>query len=209
MAAKRGVVLIKDSEGVLITDKNLYLESDISLGISSSYQPLVSGGGSAVVKALISGTSIGSAGFKQQGFQVWEKTNPLSLKLSVSLRMITSGRLDVIEPAKELMKYAVPDVADNQWGLIPPGPNLLTILGDAGADLGDRYDVLRQAGGWVSISVGSYLNLNKCIMKNVIPTYSLQEDTNGFPVSCKLDIDLETVDIATSEMIENLSNLGI
>ncbi len=202
----KGRVIIKNADGTFVTDADLILESDVSLGISSSYQPLL---GSitppAILTAGIAATVSGTSGFRQQGFQVWSKTEPISLKLSVSLHMKTSGKLDVVEPAEALMAKAVPALSENGWGLIPPGPNILDILGDYGEDLGNKSQFLKDQGGYVSVSISNYINLSQCVMKNVIPTYNLIEDSDGYPISCKLDIDLQTLDIANSDMINGLS----
>ena len=210
--SRKGLVIIKLGDE-LITDKDLILESDISLGISNDYAPLLSGGGNVAVTALTGLVSGTFAGFKQQGFQVWKSTNPIELKLSVSLHMVTSGRLDVTEPAQALMTVAVPTLDDNGWGLIPPGANILEILGQdvkdklnaIGAKVGFNTDSIDRGKGAVTISIGSYINHKQCIIRNVIPTYSLQEDSEGFPISCKLDIDLTTLDIANNTMIAGLS----
>lgn len=209
--AKHGIVIIEDSQGNKITNKDLVLESDISLGISNTYESLLSGGGSTALSSISSlvGGGLISAGFKQQGFQVWKSTNPIELKLSVSLHMITSGKLDVIKPVERLMAYSVPKLAENGWGLIPPGANILAILGDKGIELGENYSFLQEAKGWVSIKVENYLRLDKCIIRNAIPTYSLQVDSEGYAISCKLDIDLVTLEIANDQIINNLSSQGV
>lgn len=209
---KRGIVRLFDSQteqSDLALGKDLILENDISLGISNDFQPLLSGNVGGVMSFLssLSGGAV-SAGFRQQGFQIWRGTSPIELKLSVSLHMVTSGRLDVVKPAENLMAYSVPDLNENGWGLTPPGASVLAILGEETAqDLGDNYNV-SSGKGWVSVTVGSYIQLDKCIIKNVIPTYSLQEDSEGYPISCKLDIDISTLDIANSAMINKLSITG-
>ncbi|MDA3856023.1 MAG: hypothetical protein PF569_07205 [Candidatus Woesearchaeota archaeon] len=214
---KRGLVYIRDSsekETDLALGKDLILESDISLGISNDYQPLLSGGIASAI-SLVSSATKGKipAGFRQQGFQVWRGSSPVELKLSVSLHMVTSGKLDVAEPAKSLIAYSVPHLKENGWGLVPPGASISAILGDGKIkELKDNYNIdiknwfdVDSGKGFVSISIGNYLNLSQCIIKNVIPTYSLQEDSEGYPISCKLDIDISTLDIVNDKMIKELS----
>ena len=206
---KRGIVRLEDAKGSLTGGKDLILENDISLGISNDYQPLLSGNVGGVVSYLssVSGGEV-PAGFRQQGFQIWRGTSPIELKLSVSLHMVTSGRLDVITPAQKLIAYSVPDLNENGWGLTPPGASIISILGeDAVENISKFYDVSSGKGS-VSVFVGSYIQLHNCIIKNVIPTYSLQEDSEGYPVSCKLDIDISTLDVANSTMINELFITG-
>lgn len=203
--SKKGLVkILRNGQEDLALDKDLILESDISLGISNDFQPLLSGGVSSALSTVssLSGGAV-SAGFRQQGFQVWRNTNPIELKLSVSLHMETSGLIDVVEPAQSLVTFAVPDLEDG-WKLTPPGASIRAILGESANEFLDYFDIGRGK-GWVSINIGNYINLPQCIIKNVIPTYSLQEDSEGYPTSCKLDIDISTLDVANSDMIRNLS----
>lgn len=203
--SRKGIVkILRNGQVDLALGKDLILESDISLGISNDFQPLLSGGVSSALSTVssLSGGAV-SAGFRQQGFQVWRNTNPIELKLSVSLHMETSGLLDVIRPAENLIAFAVPDLEDG-WKLTPPGASIRAILGEKANEVLDYFDI-DKGKGWVSVSIGNYINLPQCIIRNVIPTYSLQEDSEGYSVSCKLDIDLSTLDVANSDMIRNLS----
>lgn len=206
---KRGVVKLIDSEGNdLALGKDLILESDISLGISNDYQPLLSGGVGGAFSAVAGSLAGGVAGFKQQGFQVWRGTNPIELKLSVSLHMITSGRLDVIKPAENIMAYSVPTLDENGWGLIPPGASIISILGEDAQGFLSDFDFISKGKGYIGVYIGSHISLPKCVIKNAIPTYSLQEDSEGYAISCKLDIDISTLDVANDKMIRQLSVAG-
>ena len=211
ISKRKGIVRITDFNGNdLALGKDLILESDISLGISNDFQPLISGGVGGAFSAVASSLNNGVAGFRQQGFQVWRGTQPIELKLSVSLFMETSGRLDVTKPAENLIAYSVPTLDENGWGLTPPGASIVSILGQEAQQFLSQYEFISKGKGYVTISIGSYLNLKKCVIKNVIPTYNLQVDSQGYPISCKLDIDISTLDVANDKMIRELSiNQGV
>jgi len=209
------VRILRSDSGQPLIDKIMYLENDISLGISSSFQPILSGGGvSPLLTAVAAGIPFladkGLTGqFKQQGFRIWKSTEPLELKLSVSLRFKTSARQDVMKPAIEIMKMAVPAVADNGWGLIPPGPSIYDVIGEVVEAFGvntseSTYDFLDTGNsGLVNIRAGA-LTIQDCIIQNVIPTFSKWTDTSDYAIKCTLDIDIITKDIANKQMLDDL-----
>lgn len=203
-------IRILDSNGNDLTTADLILEEDFSIQISTVYEPLLKSGGSPNLTAFTSAITLlrekGFSGqFKQQGAQVWTETKPLELKLALSLYFKTSGKRDVYDPTIAIMKKSVPQISDNKFGLIPPGPNIFEILGVDPKDtaLGNIFSTTDES---VTIQVGEIIYLKKCVIKNAIPTYSMHKDTDGYPMKCKLDLDITTVDIVTKDMLDDLPN---
>jgi hypothetical protein len=180
-----------------IVERPLILEEDISLNFQSSFSTLL-GDQANKFLTLAGGVSkdflnIGFTGqFKQFGYQIWEKTEPVSLSFSVGLYMETNAEFDVVDPSEELIKLALPEDAglSNQGaGLIAPGPTLTEALG-------------KKTGRSLYLSAG-YIFLRPIIVKKVEPLYSLETDQFGYPIWCILRIDIETVFTATTNMIDS------
>jgi hypothetical protein len=206
------LVRILDGKGNDITTAELILEDDFSPQVSNTYESLIASKGSVSLSA-IAGTftplrNLGVSGqIKQQGFKVWTETKPLELKLALSLYMKTSGKTDVYEPAIAIMRRSVPAVADNGFGLIPPGPNVLEILGIDPNQVNDiaGFDLLSGSEGSLQIKIGTFMTVYGAIIENAIPTFSSQKDSDGYPVKCVLDLDISTSGIVTKTMIDDWS----
>jgi hypothetical protein len=207
------LVRILDGKDNDITKADLILEEDFSPQISNTYEPLIASKGSVSLSAFAGAftplRNLGASGqIKQQGFKVWTETKPLELKLALSLYMKTSGKTDVYEPATAIMRRSVPAVADNGFGLIPPGPNVLEILGISPSSVNEvaGFDLLASSEGALQIQIGSFMTIYGAVIENAIPTFSAQKDSDGYPVKCKLDLDISTSGVVTKSMIDDWSN---
>ena len=172
----------------------LVLEEDVTFNLNSSFEPLVGGGisklialGGAVLKDTI---GYGFSGqFKEFGFQLWTRTDPVGVSFTIGLYMRTNAYDDVVVPAKALMKLPLPmdegTFGDEGFGLIAPGPpiNAAIEAKEMGVHIG-----------------GVYLPL--IIVKKVEPTVSKESDQNGHPIWVKLRIDIDTVWTATANVID-------
>jgi hypothetical protein len=190
---KKGGTRIEGTEGV-----NLLLEEDVTLSLNSQFADLVSAGGNSAFSALgaISRDTTGfgfSGQFKELGFQVWQKTDPLQTSFTLSFNMITDAYTDVVVPADSLCKLPLPDdggANDNGKGLVPPGPSILEALGDNQASAGKN----------LSCRIGN-IWLKSIIVTRAEPTFSKECDQNGWPVWAKIRLDVRTIFAATTNMI--------
>ena len=151
----------------------------------------------------------------------------MELSFNCQLNMRSSGKTDVFDPAINLMKYAVPS-EDTTLGLIPPGPSIaqalksLTTQISKNTDSGLLDEVSKlistteeslekrngESDGDMELKIGNYLNLTSVILTKATPLWSSTLDNKGFPISCKLQIDVRTSDIVTKQMLNGLANTG-
>ena len=209
-------VKIRVNNALLNTNVPLIIEDDITLNISSTFEPFFGGGAGGGGNSVLSqfaqfasarfGTDIG-VGSKYLGFQVWKSTQPIDFSLSVGLYMETNALLDVVEPMKRLMKLPVP--TEGLGGtLIPPGPNVITAIADAAenvnastgglfSSLSDFASSQEEGFSLVSVNVEKIIHFSKTVVKKAEPTFSIETDTNGYPIWGKIMLDFSTLFIAT------------
>jgi len=194
---------------------HLFYSGDISLGIKSTYENLIDVGSNKAlnVASLLSGGFIPSGQFAVQGYQIWKDTEVLEFSLDVTLNMYDSGRNQVVLPALALSKLVVPSKKDDKtlWGqsLIPPGPSLKTFLTQIGVDtskfpVGEDAIANGIAGSPLHIEIGKFLRLENVIMTKIEPNFSEEVDEDYMPISCTLSIDFRTVEVVTTQMLEQI-----
>lgn len=180
---------------------DMILMEDLTITLSSKFQPLVSGDAQPIVSALgglfrdLTGTGF-SGQYKELGFQQWTGTDPLSLSPTVGFYMKKNAKTDVFDPALKLMELPLPDDRGGIGGLVPPGPSLLTVLSPQ-----------NKRGKVISIQVGNILRLNNVLIEKAEPTFSVETDENGYPINAKIRLDIKTVYTATVQLI-NPSNVS-
>jgi hypothetical protein len=187
----------------------MYINEDVSINVSSTFSSLYSGGGSKAVNVLgaltsrISGGNVKfSSQFKQFGFQVWEKSEPISLSFKLTFYMgmagLYSGRTEVVGPMYKLASLCLPLTGGTAGTLVPPGPSLLELLdGDAGQLSGGKE---------ISIYIGNLLKIKNAIIEKAEPTFSKEVDSQGFPISGELQLEVKSLFVAT---VEDLAVLPI
>ena len=207
--------LMKSSNGKLTRIPKLVYTDSTALSISSTYKNLVEAQGSTLLTLLSGATNgmIPSGQFALQGLQIWESTDVMEFSLTVSLYMVDDAKQDVVIPAISLSKICVPTYARNKegsqgWGLIPPGPNIVTILNLVGADaVASKFSSednrnMANTGSLLSVQIGNYLRIDRVVMTKVEPTFSEILDENYIPTSCTLDITFRTVEVVTTDMLQ-------
>jgi len=206
--------VLKTSNTKLVKTPTLVYTDDLTLSINTSYKNLVATTNNTLL-TLLSGAFPGvvpSGQFALQGLQIWENTEVLEFSLSVTLYMIDDARNDVVITALSLAQLCVPykNTKENGkagYGLIPPGPNIKDVLQLAGltesnVDKNDNRNFAN--GGLLSIQIGKFMKIENIVITKVEPTFSsiLDEDYN--PVSCTLSIDFRTVEVVTTNMLQNM-----
>ena len=88
-----------------LANVELVLEEDITLNFNTTYSSITNASSNASLKFIsqlsrdLANYNIGTD-FKELGYQMWEKTDPLSLNITIGLYMKTNARTDVFEPMK-------------------------------------------------------------------------------------------------------------
>jgi hypothetical protein len=201
----RQIEILRDGESIL-PGFPLTIENDVTLSVSSSFNPLFSGGDpiqkliTQIGKAI---ASVGGTGFggtlKQMGIQVWESTDPLSLNLVMSFYLGMKNQWDGLEEVKrpifELMKLTLP--SEGKGGtLIAPGPSPLDVF----KGVNEKLNIKTQT---ISLDLGGILYLPEIIVKEVQPTFGKEIDDNGYPVWGQVSVDIQTLFIATSDLLDD------
>lgn len=190
-----------------ITNVPLILEEDITLSLSSSFRPLVSGGNIKIdiaggIAADIFGEEFGfSSQFKEFGYQVWERTDPLSFNATVTFHMGMlgewNGRTEVYSPAIALSKLPLPTIGqavlnNSIENLKSPGPPATSLL-EVG--YGGNYVP-------ISLQIANIIYISHIVVLKAEPTFSNETDENGNPVWASVNLDIQSVETATAEMLE-------
>lgn len=184
----------------------IILEEDITISLSSQFNALLDGGVVSKLGTLLGGLSrdllnFGASGqFKEMGFQIWEKTEPIRISgLNVGFYMgstnLNSAYEEVYLPSLALMKLPLPDdsnITGSGIGLIPPGPSILEALGGENVRTGRN----------ISLEIGKVLRINKVIVEKAEPTFSQETDENGYPIWSKIVLDITSLFTATVQTLE-------
>lgn len=212
--------LVRITEGgnaVATTPKNvevpLLYDDTLSVKASSSFGGIGDPQGNNFLTLLsgCTGGAVPSGQFALQSVQVWQSTDPIVLDFKVKLEMLSSGKDEVVIPSLKLMKLCLPSISENSIGsalglLVPPGPNLDTMLQLSGSSTLEGisdYLNFRNSGSLVEITVGKF-TFSNCIVTEVTPEFSNMADEDGYPISAELNIEAQTAMIATKGMIDSL-----
>lgn len=225
----KGKILKIEQGGESLVSNDLYIDGEISLKTSSSFSPLWKASSNNLMNLVSSsftfnGMSLPSGQFAMQGVQIWESTEPLNFSIKANLYMKDNAYEDVFSPSLTLMELSLPmidtessitDAYTEKYNiqlksLIPPGPNLTTILTDIG--LGGVFEIgglkSTKSRGVYNIIVGDYLTISNVIVKGVDCTFSSILSEDNFPVSSELNFEFTTMEIATTNMLVGMKKLS-
>jgi hypothetical protein len=204
-----------------IQEVPLILSNDIAITLSSNFTPFLAGmeltKGVTGILSSISGLRnfIGSGSFKQMGLQTWQSTEPIGLNIDIKLAMKTNAKKDVFDPACLLMKLPLPSLASSgTGGLIPPGPTVYSAIADTVSDVTRGSTNIGTVNGTFErgtiygLYIGKTICLPQIVVKRVSPVFSTKTDTNGYPITCTLTIDIDSIYTATTVDIDNFSKMN-
>lgn len=185
----------------------LIIEDDVTINVSSSFGALVENPGNDIINAIGAlsrdFTGIGfSSQLKAQGFQIWKSTEPLSMnfnfKFYIGIKNYYNAEIEVYKPMINLMSVPTPslDPTFNQV-LIPPGPSIASVL---------LPNTKAARGHKISVEIGRLLRIPNAIITKAEATWSKEVDDKGFPISGIINIDIQSINIATVEMLTNADN---
>lgn len=197
------VKIMRGTRNLMEPHEKIILSSPITASFSSSFDSLLpdmSGAAMNFLNLISSGVSavtnkgIG-AKFKEQGFQVWQTTQPIKFSFECMFSFKTSGERDVLIPAKKLIKLPLPEEKD--WGLTPPGPTIIQVFDKNDPD----KNTIPYANNF-SFRCGVFY-LPQILVSSVEPTWSEEYDSRGYPMHCILRVDVESIYTATTNQIDN------
>ena len=191
----------------LLSNIDLVLEDDVQLTFNTNYKEVVnssSNTGLSFISQLTKefkpfGLEVGSD-FKELGFKMWEKTDPVSFGATVGLYMKTDAKADVFDPMKELIKLTLPtDLGSSEnpgVGLRAPGPTILEALG-----------VTKSSKDLLFIEIGNIL-LYPAVITKAEPTINTETDNLDYNISAKIRLDIQTIYTATTNLIDKWGYLS-
>jgi len=205
---KQGGILIPGTEKA-----QFQLEEDINIIMGSSFSSVTESNSSAFLSLLSKevgeriskkfGAFTGGQ-WKQFGFQTWTSTAPMSTSVTIVCSMEFDAYKEVVLPLMALAKLCLPtDIGSGE--LFGPGPSLTTSLQKDGIDeiIKDEENKIITAGRQLHCYIGSY-RLKNILIKGAQPTFSRQIDNNGYPISGRIQLDIQTVYSATTNMVDDM-----
>lgn len=222
------LVTIYRSGNVPIFESPLIMDDEFSIKTSSKFGQLWEASPNNFLNLLSSTFNLPSGQFALQGAQIWQSTDPIDIDVKVTLEMDTDPYVDVVEPTYLLLQTCLPKIRSNTateaenfitqqlnlklQTLIPPGPNLNTLINLMANDknkVGINTELLAGNDGRngvynVKIGFATFYNV---IIKSVEPSFSktmavsLRKSNKLFPCRSDLSITMTTMEVATTDMI--------
>ena len=204
----------------------LIIDDEVSIKVSSKFDELWQGSSNNLMTLLSGSFGLPSGQFALQGMQIWKGTDPIKLSFSVHVEMDTNPIDDVINPVRLLMCIALPYYSDGstitrdseglndkleKWiqehfnlklkTLIPPGPNLQTIITSMSDEnksktIPNSYDITL---GWCKFRNMVLTSLDPKFSKDVCYV-----NNKPYPISAELSIEASTLEVATTNMITEM-----
>lgn len=210
MRIPKGNIIELRQANKLIPEKTPLINTEeISLKISSRFDSLIKSESNDLM-SLISNLNtpfknLGSGVSSVSGYQVWKSTEPISFSAEIAFYMKTSGLKDVVKPIQELTSLVVPIKTKEALTLIAPGPTIRDALASQGIDTsGSAWGALRSKGN-LTLRIGRFIYLKSVILTSAEPTFSLSVDSEGYPITGKVRLEVSTIDIANTGMINSLT----
>lgn len=198
-----GVPILSSPNYDIASGIRLRQEEDVLLNISSSFEEIFSGSGNTLVDAVggairdfSGGRYGGSSQFKQFGFQIWKKSQPIVMNFTFTFYMgmanVFSGRTEVEEPIRRLASLPLPTENAN-GNLIPPGPSILQLLNGGNSEF--------TKGLTYSIIIGESYRFPNVIITRAEPTLGQDKDEQGYSTWGKIQLEVRTAFNGTVELL--------
>lgn len=204
----------------IIQDGNLiargYLPEVLNLGVSAEWsEPFAQLGAGALTDAVQMLTNRRLVN-QAQTIQVWQGTTPIKFNLRFHFVANTDPDQEVTVPIMNLFRLVVPTKANGM--LKPPGPDLAFAKGtgaaisdslgslfstiQGGAQPGttpgqDLQNIINGAKGKISLFIGNFLTFDNVVVENVDAEFDTMFDSQGRPLSAKVDVGFKTFMILT------------
>lgn len=183
----------------------LIVEEDITLSLSSNFSPLLGGGDTKMLNAIggiaghLSGGRFAFSGqFKQLGFQQWGGTDPLAFSVTLGFFMgsteANDAKTEVYEPMIKLASLPLPEEGSG-GNLIGPGPSITEAV-IPGVVEGTSNKI-------ISLEIARILRIDSIIVKRAEPIFNNETDDKGYPISGKIQLDINSLFTASVQMLTN------
>lgn len=153
--------------------------------IEESIQRLGEKFNGAAGKRIRWGGVLGSAGMAASGIrlknqlltaQMWESSDPMSLSIPFTLQANKSAKIDVMDKVAKLLKCVAPRVINGAM-MAAPGPTLV----------GTEF-----LGRKITLSIGKFLVLDNCIIRDVDAQLDSIIGEEGLPMKAVVNISVES-----------------
>lgn len=220
---------------------SLIMDEDVSIKCASKFGPLWEAQPNNLTNLLSSSFGLPSGQFALQGAQIWQSTEPLKLSFSGTKYMNKDPYDDVVVPMSSLTKLCLPELGDTNnmssvsmalesiaesvlgiklQTLIPPGPNIQTLLtlmsdgvnGGLASLIKKRTNTGNKVRGLMEIWMGNFYFPDGIIV-SANPTFSKEiaysESAKGyFPISANISIEFNTMQVATVGYMDRTFSAG-
>jgi len=186
----------------------MVLDEPVTVNLNSSFGPIMKQGGTIskgldMLGAVLAQATKGKMQFGGQivtlGLHVWEGTDPITLNVTVTFHVDktdVNGLEQVVKPAETLIAIPLPDTGNFEIGqdgfgevlqkiskytLVAPGPTAAALI-----NKDEGFNVY-------SIEIGQIVRLPKAIIKKAEPTWATETDDRGYPMWCKINLDIQSV----------------
>ena len=196
------------------------MQEQISTRTEATWQPLAASsflGGLGGLAQILTGRTLVS---RFTSRQTWSGTSPLDFSLNLKFEAINDVYREVLHPIIELQRMSLPFSghgvkSENLEGmdfladlfLAPPGPDPFVIAGKSVRESipflknklpqGEIYEN-------ITVRVGTLLEFQKVIVKDIQIQIQPKFDRNGIPVEAFAMVHFQTFEIVTKETLDNI-----
>ena len=198
---------IKDSGGIykvaLYHGDDKIIDSFISenfvLSFSADWEPTFAG---SISNAASKGGVVGDVqnaftaltGYvprtKDMTRQYWQGNSPLEITIPFSLIAEKDPILEVIDPIKKITSLLLPSVANVTGLLVSPS--------------GSQIDRFLNEEEPISLWIGTFFSLRKCVITGVSPTFDTIYDHLGTPLAATVDVSIRSLKAISVEDLVDL-----
>lgn len=113
-----------------------------------------------------------SSRFQVESTQVWQESSPFIVSLPLSLYAVDDPNTEIKEKVKQLLMLCAP--SESGGLLTAPGPNVLG------------------GGTQISVRIGNFLKMDKCIVRSVSADLEALIHTSGSPMIANVNVEVES-----------------
>lgn len=187
------------------------LQEETTLRVTSDWEPFIPTGVTAFFEGVVQ--SVSSLGGRPTSLvnrfttrRIWRGTSPIELTINLKFESISDTFKNVVKPVMQLMQITSPaltGVPGKANLLTPPGPNAFRRAFSVGEIEEQNIKGDIPIGDTISIRIGTFLNFNSVIIKEVVPVFDNRLSPDGYPISAKVAVIFQTYEVLTKSDIEN------
>lgn len=140
--------------------------------------------GAAAVAEMFKSISGIETRMRAASAQVWMQTDALTFSLPFTFVAENDAAVDVRDRVMNLLKLVAPSQIAGGAALRAPGP---TIGDQVASAMGGNFKGRR-----ITLYMGNFMLLDNCVVRSVDVQFDSRLDKNGVPISCKVQVDVES-----------------